>query len=395
VKNIVILGSTGSIGQSALGVVSAHKDKFNILALTGHSNHELLASQVEEFRPQVVATANPETAEFIRKQALAKVLEGPSSLMEAASLPEADFVLSAIVGAAGLDPTLAAIRAGHDIGLANKETLVVAGEAVMEEARSRNVTILPVDSEHSAVFQCLEGCGKTLPKRIVLTASGGPFAGRLPEELTAITPAQALKHPSWSMGRKISIDSATLMNKGLEVIEAHHLFGAKAEQIGVVVHPQSIVHSMVEYPDGSVIAQLSVPDMKGAIAYAMSYPERMDRVIEYLDLAKIGTLTFNEPDMESFPCLKYAYEALEAGGTMPAALNAANEVAVEAFLDEKIGFMDIPAIIKKTMEEHAAQGGPFEATLDEVKRIHTWADGAARELAQKKHKAMADETVNK
>jgi len=333
VKNIVILGSTGSIGQSALSVVTRHPEEFSVVALTGHSNRELLASQVEQFRPKVVATSDPETAEAIRRQGIASVLEGTEGLKEAASLPEADFVLSAIVGAAGLDPTLEAVRAGKTIGLANKETLVVAGVVVMEEASRSGSKILPVDSEHSAVFQCLEGRAGNAFKKIILTASGGPFRGSSPEELQGITPEQALKHPSWSMGRKITIDSATLMNKGLEVIEAHHLFGVGPGQIGVVVHPQSIVHSMVEYADGSLIAQMSVPDMRGAIAYAMTWPGRMEDVIAPLDLASVGSLTFNEPDMGSFPCLAYAYEALEHGGTMPAVLNAANEVAVEALRD--------------------------------------------------------------
>ena len=380
-KNIVILGSTGSIGQSALSVVSKRPEEFSVVALTGHSNRELLAAQVEEFRPKVVATSDPETAEAIRRQGIASVLEGTEGLKEAASLPEADFVLSAIVGAAGLDPTLEAVRAGKTIGLANKETLVVAGEAVMAEASRSGARILPVDSEHSAVFQCLEGRANNALKKIILTASGGPFRGSSPEELQGITPEQALKHPSWSMGRKITIDSATLMNKGLEVIEAHHLFGVGPGQIGVVVHPQSIVHSMVEYADGSLIAQMSVPDMRGAIAYAMTWPNRMEDVIAPLDLASVGSLTFKEPDMGSFPCLAYAYEALEHGGTMPAVLNAANEVAVEAFLLEEIGFMDIPAIIKKSMEGHLGSGGPLEATLDNVRKAHAWAEDMARGLA--------------
>ena len=380
-KNIVILGSTGSIGQSALSVVTRHPEEFSVLALTGHSNRKLLASQVEQFRPKVVATSDPETAEAIRRQGIASVLEGTEGLKEAASLPEADFVLSAIVGAAGLEPTLEAVRAGKTIGLANKETLVVAGVVVMEEAERSGSKILPVDSEHSAVFQCLEGRAGNAFRKIILTASGGPFRGSSPEELQGITPEQALKHPSWSMGRKITIDSATLMNKGLEVIEAHHLFGVGPGQIGVVVHPQSIVHSMVEYADGSLIAQMSVPDMRGAIAYAMTWPNRMEDVIAPLDLASVGSLTFKEPDMGSFPCLAYAYEALEHGGTMPAVLNAANEVAVEAFLNEEIGFMDIPAIIKRSMEGHLASGGPFEASLDEVRKAHAWAEHMARGLA--------------
>ncbi len=385
-KNIVILGSTGSIGQSALSVLAKCGSEFRVLALTGHSNHKLMLEQVERFRPLLAASADPETAEALRAQGIAHVVEGVEGLKEAASMPDADFVLSAIVGAAGLEPTFEAVRAGKTIGLANKETLVVAGDAVMEEARSRGVKILPVDSEHSAVFQCLEGRGANHLRKIILTASGGPFAGRAPEELEDVTPEQALRHPNWSMGRKISIDSATLMNKGLEVIEAHHLFGVGPERIGVVVHPQSIVHSMVEYTDGSVIAQMSVPDMRGAIAYAMSYPGRMEDVIEPLDLASVGSLTFNEPDINSFPCLGYAYDALRTGGTMPAVLNSANEVAVDAFLSGAIGFMDIPRIIKKTMDGHIMAGGPWEPTLDRVREAHVWADKEARGHAHLQHK---------
>ncbi|MCK4910405.1 MAG: 1-deoxy-D-xylulose-5-phosphate reductoisomerase [Thermodesulfovibrionales bacterium] len=387
-KNIVILGSTGSIGQSALDVVSTHEGQFRVLALTGHKNKELMLEQVERFRPKLAASADPATAEALREQGIAHVVEGVDGLKEAASMPDADFVLSAIVGAAGLEPTFEAVRAGKTIGLANKETLVVAGDAVMEEARSRGVGILPVDSEHSAVFQCLEGRGGNVIKKIVLTASGGPFRGRAVDELEDITPEQALRHPSWSMGRKISIDSATLMNKGLEVIEAHHLFDVGPDRIGVVVHPQSIVHSMVEYSDGSVIAQMSVPDMRGAIAYAMSYPGRMEDVIEPLRLASVGSLTFSEPDINSFPCLGYAYDALKRGGTMPAVLNSANEVAVNAFLSGAIGFMDIPRIIKKTMDGHIEAGGPWEPTLDRVREAHAWADSSARAFAAPEQKTQ-------
>ena len=380
-NKIVILGSTGSIGRSALSVVESNPERFGVLALTGHSNTQLLLEQVERFRPQVVATSHPRTADALSAQGIARVLNGTEGLEEAASLEDADFVLSAIVGSAGLAPTLAAVRAGKRVGLANKESLVVAGEVVMAEARRTGAEILPVDSEHSAVFQCLEGRAANSPRRIVLTASGGPFAGRKMDELEGIRPEDALKHPSWSMGRKISIDSATLMNKGLEVIEAYHLFGTGPESISVVVHPQSIAHSMVEYVDGSVIAQLSVPDMKGAIAYAMSYPDRVDGAVDPLDLAQVGQLTFMEPDMESFPCLGYAYDALRAGGTMPAVLNAANEVAVDAFLSGAVGFTGIPAIIKKTMDAHADGGGPWGAGLDAVLKAHSWAEQEARALA--------------
>jgi len=375
VKNIVILGSTGSIGRSTLDVVSANRDAFNVKALAAGGNHDLLLEQIREFSPEVVAVHSHEAAAIVRDKSDVEVLVGEEGVVAAASMDGVDFVLSAIVGAAGLQPTLAAIRKGRAIGLANKETLVVAGDLVMSEARKSGSVILPVDSEHSAVFQCLEGRPPETVRRVILTASGGPFCGRKREDLAGISPEDALKHPSWSMGRKITIDSATLMNKGLEVIEAFYLFAKTPSDIGVVVHPQSIVHSMVEFVDRSVIAQLSVPDMKGAIAYAMSYPSRLHDVMEPLDLASIGQLTFMEPDMDCFPCLAYAYDALREGGTMPAVLNAANEVAVEGFLDGKIGFMDIPKIIRKTMDAHGGNGtSATEAQcLEGVTEAHRWA----------------------
>jgi 1-deoxy-D-xylulose-5-phosphate reductoisomerase len=381
-KNIVILGSTGSIGRSTLEVVAANREVFRVKALAAGSNHELLMEQIREFKPKVVAVFSREAAEIVRANSGIEVLEGGEGVTEIAALEGVDFVLSAIVGAAGLLPTLSAIRKGRAIGLANKETLVVAGELVMEEARRSGSVILPVDSEHSAVFQCLEGRPPESVRRVILTASGGPFSGRKPEELDDIRPEDALKHPSWSMGRKITIDSATLMNKGLEVIEAHYLFGKAPSEIGVVVHPQSIVHSMVEFVDHSVIAQLSVPDMKGAIAYAMSYPGRLGDVMEPLDLARLGQLTFEEPDTDCFPCLAYAYDALRDGGTMPAVLNAANEVAVEGFLEGKIGFMDIPRIIKNTMDEHGSNGNDPSAarSLEGVIEAHRWAARRASTL---------------
>ncbi|MFC1549409.1 1-deoxy-D-xylulose-5-phosphate reductoisomerase [Nitrospirota bacterium] len=374
-KNIVILGSTGSIGKSTLDVVAANREAFRVKALAAGSNHSLLLEQINEFSPEVVAVYSPEAAEIVRANSEVEVLEGSEGVTAVAALEGVDFVLSAIVGAAGLLPTLSAVKKGRTIGLANKETLVVAGDLVMDEARKSGSLILPVDSEHSAVFQCLEGRPHESVRRVILTASGGPFCGRKPGELRDIRPEDALKHPSWSMGRKITIDSATLMNKGLEVIEAHYLFGKTPSEIGVVVHPQSIVHSMVEFVDRSVIAQLSVPDMKGAIAYAMSYPGRLEDVMEPLDLATIGQLTFNEPDMECFPCLAYAYDALRDGGTMPAVLNAANEVSVDGFLEGKIGFMDIPRIIKKTMDDHGSNGNDSSAarSLDSVIEAHEWA----------------------
>jgi len=374
-KNIVILGSTGSIGRSTLDVVAANRNTFNVRALAAGANHELLLEQIKEFGPETVAVNSPEAAAIVRRNSDVEVLEGPEGSVAVAALEGVDFVLSAIVGAAGLLPTLAAVRKGRTIGLANKESLVVAGELVMDEAKKSGAVILPVDSEHSAVFQCLEGRRARSVRRVILTASGGPFSGRTADELLHIRPEEALKHPSWSMGRKISIDSATLMNKGLEVIEAHYLFGKAPSDIAVVVHPQSIVHSMVEFVDRSVLAQLSVPDMKGAIAYAMSYPERLQDVMQPLDLAAIGELTFKEPDMDAFPCLSYAYDALREGGTMPAVLNAANEIAVEGFLDGRVGFMDIPRIIRMTMDDHSRNGssGSDPRSIEAVREAHEWA----------------------
>ncbi|MDA8171637.1 MAG: 1-deoxy-D-xylulose-5-phosphate reductoisomerase [Nitrospiraceae bacterium] len=352
-KNIAILGSTGSIGKSALQVVEKYPERFRVVALAACKNHELLLEQIKRFKPEVAALSDPEAARALSGKTVVPVLSGEEGLMKAATYEGASFVVSAIVGFAGLAPTLAAIRAGKDIGLANKEALVTAGDLVMSEAGRYGVKVLPVDSEHSAVFQCLNGNGGDFRGDIILTASGGPFLGKRAEELEGVTAGEAINHPNWRMGRKISVDSATLMNKGLEVIEAHHLFNLPPERIKVLVHPQSIVHSMVEFPDGSIIAQMSVPDMKAPIAYALSWPERLPGVIPRLDLTRFDGLSFSKPDTGAFPCLLYAYRALREGGTMPAVLNAANEAAVGAFLAGEIGFNDIPAIIKETMALHA------------------------------------------
>jgi 1-deoxy-D-xylulose-5-phosphate reductoisomerase len=375
-KNIVILGSTGSIGRSALDVISRRPERFRVNGLTANSNIDLLLEQIEAFRPEVVAMADEAAAGELKQRTDVDVLSGQAGLCDVASLKGADFVLSAIVGAAGLMPTMAAVRAGREIGLANKEALVVAGDVVMREARERGARIIPVDSEHSAVFQCI-GSEREHLKKIILTASGGPFRGMTRDELQRVTPDDALKHPSWDMGKKITIDSATLMNKGLEVIEAHHLFDAQPEIIDVVIHQQSIVHSLVEFKDGCSLAQLSVPDMRAAIAYALSYPERMEGIIKPLDLFEIGELTFMRPDFESFPCLSYAYEALKEGGTVPAVLNASNEIAVSAFLDGDIGFNDIPAIINMTVKSHEKKSAD---SLDSVLEAHQWAMDRAEEL---------------
>jgi 1-deoxy-D-xylulose-5-phosphate reductoisomerase len=378
-KRIVILGSTGSIGQSALDVAARHSDRFKVVGLTAHTNAELLLKQAEEFRPEAVAVTNGGVAAELKRKLDIPVHEGQEGICKVASHKDADFVLSAIVGSAGLLPTLAAVRAGKTIGLANKETLVAAGDIVMDEAQKSGAKILPVDSEHSAVFQCLEGQDRKFLRKIILTASGGPFVGKTAEELKDVTPADALNHPSWSMGKKITVDSATLMNKGLEVIEAHHLFGVNPDDIEVLIHPQSIMHSMVEFTDGSCIAQMSVPDMRGAIAYALSYPERLEDVIEALDLPSLGQLTFQKPDLKSFPCLSYAYNALSESGTMPAVLNATNEIAVGGFLAGQIGFNDIPAIIKKVMNSHEKTA---ISGIETVLKADAWAREHAERLIE-------------
>jgi 1-deoxy-D-xylulose-5-phosphate reductoisomerase len=364
-KRVTVLGSTGSIGRSALDVIAGRRDLFKVVGLTAHRNIDLLVRQVEEFGPEVVAVSDGEAAMGLKGKVSVPVLHGEEGLCRVASLEGADFVLSAIVGFAGLMPTLAAVRAGKTIGLANKETLVVAGDIVAGEAERTGARILPVDSEHSAVFQCIEGRDRGQLRKVVLTASGGPFIGKRADELSRVTPADALNHPNWAMGKKITVDSATLMNKGLEVIEAHHLFGLGPESIEVLIHPQSIVHCVVEFTDGSAMAHLSVPDMRAAIAYALSYPERLGDVVRPLDLSSVGRLTFQKPDLESFPCLSYAYQALREGGTAPAVLNGANEIAVGAFLEGRIGFTDIPAIIRDVMGSHErGEARVIEAVLE-------------------------------
>lgn len=353
-KRIVILGSTGSIGRNALWVAERFPDRLQVVGLGAGKNIDLLAEQVQRFRPRVVAVLTAELAGDLRRRLApgTEILAGLSGYQQVAALPESELVLSAMVGAAGLVPTLAALRAGKDLALANKETLVMAGDLVTTEVRRHQVTLLPVDSEHSAIFQALAGHRRQDLSRIVLTASGGPFLHAGPEELQRVTPAQALAHPNWRMGPKVTIDSATLMNKGLEVIEARWLFDLDLSQIGVAIHPQSIVHSLVEYVDGSVIAQLGIPDMRVPIAYALTYPERLPLDLPPLDLLAVQTLTFLEPDRARFPCLGLAFAALKAGGTMPAVLNAANEVAVEAFLAGRIPFLAIGVVVEETLGQH-------------------------------------------
>ncbi|MEC4676495.1 MAG: 1-deoxy-D-xylulose-5-phosphate reductoisomerase [Nitrospirota bacterium] len=375
-KRLSILGSTGSIGQNTLDVVSRRREEFSVVALVAGRNIALLEKQINAFNPEIVAVADKDTADSLSKRINGtEILSGADGVNHVASYKNADFVVSAISGAAGLIPTLSAVRAGKNIGLANKESLVMAGAIVREEAQKSGSMIIPVDSEHCAVFQCLEGRRKGDVKKIILTASGGPFVDRSSAELRNITAKDALKHPNWSMGKKISIDSATLMNKGLEVIEACWLFDMSAENIDVLIHPQSIVHSMVEFKDSSCLAQMSVPDMRGPIAYALSYPEMPDAPIPGLELDRIGSLTFRKPDLEKFPCLSYAYEAFSAGGTMPCVLNASNEVAVHAFLAGGIGFNDIHVIIRKTINSHDIIPEP---SLDDILETDGWARNKAK-----------------
>ena len=348
-KALSVLGSTGSIGANVLEVARQFPDRFRIVGLSAGRRIDVLAAQVLEFKPECVCVGDPALvaplAELLPSAYRSRIVAGVEGNCALATLAEADMVVSAVVGAVGLLPALAAIRAGKDVGLANKETLVMAGRLVMSEVQQHQVRLLPIDSEHSAIFQALEAGRKQDVARIILTASGGPFRNWSQAALQHALPEQALAHPNWTMGRKISIDSATLMNKGLEVIEARWLFDVEPEGIEVVVHPQSIVHSLVEYRDGSVVAQLGIPDMRIPIAYALSYPGRLALPLPRLDLTQCGDLTFTPPDHARFPALRMAYDALEAGGVKPAVLNAANEVAVEAFLTGRIGFTQIAEVV--------------------------------------------------
>ena len=383
VKNLSILGSTGSIGVSTLDIVAEHPDRFRVVTMTAGYNLGLFEEQVRNFRPDQVAVVNPEDAQALRVslgEDAPEILSGVEGLIACASHGEVDMAVSAIVGAAGLVPTMAAIETGKDIALANKETLVTAGDLVMTAVERAGVKLYPVDSEHSAIFQSLEGHRERDVRRLILTASGGPFRDRDPSTFKEITLQDALAHPNWNMGRKITIDSATMMNKGLEVIEAHWLFNLPGEQIDVHIHPQSIVHSMVEYVDGSVIAQLGIPDMKTPIAYALSYPERLTLDLPPLDLCQLGKLTFREPDDDRFPCLGLAYQALAAGGTAPAVLNAANEIAVGAFLNGRIDFIDIPGLIESSLEAHQAS---TPGTIEEVLQVDRWARAYTDEMLKK------------
>jgi len=369
-KKIAILGSTGSIGTQTLEVIAAHPEHFEVETLTANNNVELLIRQAIRFQPNAVVIGNKELYGPL-KEALAqypvKVYAGCDAIAQVAALPSADMVVTAMVGFSGLVPTVSAIEAGKHIALANKETLVVAGKLITDLAMRNKAAILPVDSEHSAIFQCLQGEQFNSVEKIILTASGGPFRTKTAEELARVTKDEALRHPSWNMGAKITIDSATLMNKGLEVIEARWLFGVPAERIEVLVHPQSIIHSMVQFADGSVKAQMGVPDMKVPIQYALSYPYRLDSDFPRIDFSKHAALTFEQPDIQRFPALGLAFTALREGGNLPCVMNAANEAAVEAFLGGHIGFTDIPKLIEQAMGQSAYVADP---TLEQLQETH-------------------------
>lgn len=371
-RKIALLGSTGSIGRQTLDVVRDHPERFSVVALTAHGNDELLLAQIEEFKPAVAVLVDEQAASRLkaRYHGATRILAGEEALLEAVTLEEVDVVVTAVVGFAGLRPTIAAIRAKKDIALANKETLVAAGEIVMREAQKAGVAILPVDSEHSAFFQCLQGEPKAAVSRLLLTASGGPFRGWTKDRLATVTVEDCLKHPTWAMGQKITIDSASLANKGLEVIEAKWLYGVDYDQIEVVVHPQSIIHSMIEYADGSVKAQLGLPDMRLPIQYALTYPERIGNSFPKMNFYQLKDLSFYEPDMETFAALRYAYDAGKIGGTMPCVFNAANEEAVFAFLKKKLRFLDIYELIASAMQAHQTVTNP---TLDDLFAADAWA----------------------
>lgn len=372
-KNLTILGSTGSIGTNALGIVAQFPERFSVKVLTAAHNISKLAQQIEQFRPELVAVFDETGAAGLERMlsgnTRVKIVYGTSGYRTAAAHGSSDMVLTAMVGAAGLMPTIAAIEAGKDIALANKETLVMAGELVMQLAKKNGVGILPVDSEHSAIFQCLMGQRASDLNLLLITASGGPFMNMPAKSFSNVRPEAALNHPNWQMGPKITVDSATLMNKGLEVIEARHLFQVEMERIRVVVHPQSIIHSMVSFRDGSILAQLGIPDMKGAIAFALSFPERLPLAQPLPDFAHIGSFTFKEPDMQKFSCLGLAMKAGKTGGTLPAVLNAANEVAVHAFLENRLSFDRIPPVIEQTLAKHTNQPAP---SLEDILAADQW-----------------------
>ncbi len=384
IRNLTILGSTGTIGVNTLDVVARHPGRFNVVALTGNAQIDKLAEQCQRFRPRYAVVLEEDKADALRAKLSGldvEVLWGLPAMEEVAALPQVDTVMAAIVGAAGMRPALAAARTGKRILLANKETLVMAGRFFMEAVQAGGATLLPIDSEHNAVYQSMPASydgdlARHGVRRVLLTASGGPFRTRAVDTLAAVTPEEAVAHPNWVMGKKISVDSATMMNKGLEVIEAHWLFNARPDQIEVVIHPQSIIHSMVEYLDGSVLAQLSNPDMRTPIAHSLAYPDRVEAGVPWLELARIGTLTFENPDYQRFPCLKLAYQALEAGGAASAILNAANEEAVAAFLDHRIPYLAIPGCLSAVLD---GLGSRDAASLDDLEAVDLEARMRARE----------------
>ncbi len=381
-KFLSILGSTGSIGRNTLKIVEKFPERFAVKALAGKDNIELLAKQIKRFCPEIAVVFDEKRAHELKnilpvEEFDVEIMYGQDGYRTAATHDNVEMVVIAVVGAAGLLPTLAAIESGKDIALANKETLVMAGEIVIQKAADKGVKILPIDSEHSAIFQCIEGQRRKDLEKIHLTASGGPFLNKPANEFFEIKPEDALNHPTWKMGKKVSIDSATLMNKGLEVIEAMHLFDVSHDMIEVVIHPQSMIHSMVSYRDGSIIAQLGIPDMKGAIAYSISYPERLPLNQPIPDFAGMGALTFQKPDFEKFPCLDLAFKACDTGKTLPAVLNAANETAVQAFLDQRLSFAKIPKVIEKTMSRHSVAE---HASLDDILEADKWARKEAEDV---------------
>ncbi len=386
-KKLALLGSTGSIGTQTLSVVKDFSDKLSVVGLAAGRNIGLLAEQIVRFQPRVASVAYKESVPKLRsilpQSNKTEIVYGTEGCTAVATLKEADLVVSAIQGSQGLIPTYYAIKAGKDIALANKEVLVMAGELVMKEIRKSKSAIFPIDSEHSAIFQSISGHRKKDIKKIMLTASGGPFLHCSRRRLTKVTPEEALRHPRWQMGKKVSTDSASLMNKGLEAIEAHWLFNMPMKNIEIVIHPESIIHSMVEYKDGAIIAQLSTADMRIPIAYAISYPQRLDLPLSSLDLLKIKRLTFLRPDYNKFPCIGLAYETMEAGGTMPAVLNAANEVAVDRFLGRRIKFSQIPTLIRKTMDSHNVLS---VRSIEDVESADYWARLKAKALARQMEK---------
>ncbi|MEO3945067.1 1-deoxy-D-xylulose-5-phosphate reductoisomerase [Gorillibacterium sp. CAU 1737] len=381
-KKLAILGSTGSIGTQALDVVAHDPERYQVEALAAGNNVERLEEQIRRFRPKLVSVHSKEAADKLRLRvdSSVKVLYGAEGLMETAASTDADLVITSVVGSMGLEPTLAAIRAGKDIGLANKETLVSAGHLVTEAARKQGIQLMPIDSEHSAIFQCLNGEPRQAVRKLIITASGGSFRDRTREQLRGVTVEEALKHPNWSMGAKITIDSATMVNKGLEVIEAHWLFDMEYDQIEVLLHPESIIHSMVEFQDNSVIAQLGNPDMRVPIQYALTYPERFPTPTTPLNLAQIGKLHFREMDEERYPCLRFAYECGRAGGSLSTAFNAANEVAVARFLRGEISFLGIEDVIASTLEKHKRVANP---SLEEILAVDAEARKMANDVAER------------